>query len=772
VSEIERELENASTSGDKNFVRSFDQSVARLHSFMECVETDARQLANSLKTVSGLAENISGRVSVLDVAKGRVVECLQRVGDLRELRTCAEGVEEALRREEYDEAASNIHRFLALDTAVFKMGDQVDAKDGGQSLKHSYEVLRKATATLKEIIEREFDKAVAADDVASMERYFKLFPLINEHASGLTRFGKYLSLKIEKLGDDNFKILQAGGTDDKRRNVIYADTLTMLFEGVARIIELHQPLIDNFYGPDKLLNLIGLLQTECDEQAIRVINAFIQSRQFEMKTRQVDSIVRGTERGPGKIDALELDVLLSEVTLMHTRAELYWRFLKRRVGDAPARPLSESHDDNGAPSRSISPKHSIVDDDVFVEELTEEEYRDAQEKVRQQRNERNQKLDALLNRSALGTKMQEILGKYVLMEQYYMTESVKKAIDMDDLEEGALTSSMLDDVFFIVRKSIRRSITSSSVDCVCAMLNNGVTLLETEFLQRINEPIKLGYPGVSWTAEAYQTAQIAAFNVIQQKNVAEAGPDKQRTAFLVALNNLRSAVDCVQTLKSGLMEDFTKHLNQINSVDKGKLEHSVGQFDDICKRLEHFSAQGIVKLCEAAFKPRLKSSAEAYLDLSHTISEDDLAQFEAVDPFIENFIAQMDKNIAHFESLLVTANYQDLISAICSETATQLERVVFKCVFNRLGGLQLDKELRQLTNYLTSIAGWSVRQKCSRLSQIVALLNSESIEEAVEFFQQLKTDSNTPSSLSISELKKVLNLRSDFPREKIKALKI
>lgn len=85
------------------------------------------------------------------------------------------------------------------------MGEQIDAKDGGQSLKHSYEVLRQAATSLKEIIESKFDDAVEADDVASMERYFKLFPLINEHASGLQRFGKYLCSKIEKMGDDNFK---------------------------------------------------------------------------------------------------------------------------------------------------------------------------------------------------------------------------------------------------------------------------------------------------------------------------------------------------------------------------------------------------------------------------------------------------------------------------------------------------------------------------------------------------------------------------------------
>lgn len=80
--------------------------------------------------------------------------------------------------------------------------------------------------------------------------------------------------------------------------------------GIVRLIQLHQPLIDNFYGPDKLLNLIEILQVrltrktlpsdvfqaECDRQAIRVINEFIQKRQFEVKAKQVDRYERGYER--------------------------------------------------------------------------------------------------------------------------------------------------------------------------------------------------------------------------------------------------------------------------------------------------------------------------------------------------------------------------------------------------------------------------------------------------------------------------------------------
>lgn len=101
---------------------------------LDSLTGDSKQLAGNLRVVHGLAQSISGRVAALDLAKGRVVECLQRVGDLRDLRTCAEGVIEAMRAEEYDEAAQHIHRFLTLDNAIFKMGDQIDAKGGWKIL--------------------------------------------------------------------------------------------------------------------------------------------------------------------------------------------------------------------------------------------------------------------------------------------------------------------------------------------------------------------------------------------------------------------------------------------------------------------------------------------------------------------------------------------------------------------------------------------------------------------------------------------------------------
>ncbi|KAI6193772.1 Component of oligomeric Golgi complex 4 [Aphelenchoides besseyi] len=727
VEEMRKELETSvGTKGAEEFVMNFEQAVARLCSYSECVQTDAKQLNNSLNLVTNMAEYISGRVASLDQAKGRVVECLQLVNDLLDLRTCAEGVQRAMQAEEYDEAAQHIHRFLTLDSAVFRLGDQVGNKDTGQSMKHSYEILRKATAELKKIIETKFDEAQAKNDETNMQRYFKIFPMINEHASGIQRFGKYLVMNVEQMGNEQYNIMLAGGTDDKRANVLYADALTNILEGIARLIESHRALIDNFYGPDKLLDLLEILQVEADNQSDRILSAFVQKRQLEVKAKQVDRTMRSSTKVVEKIDARDLDVVLSEVTLMHTRCELYWRFLKRRLGEAPTRPLSESADDHP----SLSPKLSAEEDkEVFAfEELNEEERQIAAEKAKAQRQERNKKLDALLNRSLLSTKMQEILGKYVLMEQYYMMESVQKAIEMEDIEEGALTSSLLDDVFFIVRKCIRRSITSSSVDCVCAMLNNGCGILETDFFAHINKAIKGGYPSVGFAAEAYQTAH-TAYNVLQHgKSVAEAGPDTQRAAFLVALNNMRMSVENLVKLKNGLKEEFTRHLSHLSKRDLGKLEHSIGQMDDLCKKFMHAVQIGLGKLVDAAFKSKLKKSAEEYLTFDHELTEDQFAEYEANNPFMNAFIEQLDKLIGGFNNLLVADNYKDFLGVVAVEACKQLEIVISECTFNQLGALQLDNEYRNFSNYLTTISDWSIREKCSRLGQLVEKIVTDNLD--------------------------------------------
>lgn len=138
---------------------------------------------------------------------------------------------------------------------------------------------------------------------------------------------------------------------------------------------------------------------------------------------------------------------------MHTRAELYWRFLKRRLIDTPmpqnfsSSPLSKqlnsakelSKQDQSLKTQTSSETISLLPEVDFFEDYSQQSVERTKKEKQKLLDERNKKLDVLLHRSSLNMKMQEILGKYVLLEQYYMIESVKKAIEIDDVEVGSLT---------------------------------------------------------------------------------------------------------------------------------------------------------------------------------------------------------------------------------------------------------------------------------------------------------------------------------------------
>jgi len=66
----------------------------------------------------------------------------------------------------------------------------------GSTLDMSFKLLHEAQSKLKNIIHSRFDSAVRCGDAASVERFFKTFPLIGEHKAGLEKFSKYLCTQV------------------------------------------------------------------------------------------------------------------------------------------------------------------------------------------------------------------------------------------------------------------------------------------------------------------------------------------------------------------------------------------------------------------------------------------------------------------------------------------------------------------------------------------------------------------------------------------------
>jgi hypothetical protein len=104
-------------------------------------------------------------------------------------------------------------------------------------------------------------------------------------------------------------------------------------EGVDVVISTHIYVLYSS-GPGRLLMVASYLQRECDRQSKRILAEFSKCRNLEKIVQQVNEYMRGSNaysKPADKLDPKTLDLLLGEHTIMHSRAELYVRFVRRRV---------------------------------------------------------------------------------------------------------------------------------------------------------------------------------------------------------------------------------------------------------------------------------------------------------------------------------------------------------------------------------------------------------------------------------------------------------
>ncbi|KAM3625328.1 uncharacterized protein V6R79_010323 [Siganus canaliculatus] len=727
--EVEAELDRLV--GQEGTIHTKMLALQRMGPNLQLIGGDASQLSGMITFTCSLAENVSRKVRQLDLAKTRLYNVIQRADDILDLKFCTDGVQTALRNEDYEQAAAHIHRYLSLDQSVIELSRQGEESSNVDA---SLVLLQEAEQKLKVIVAEKLDEAVAAVDLAQVERFFKIFPLLGLHQQGLARFGQYLCTQLASKAEENLVLATGGDLSEKRAPLVFADTLTLLLEGIAFVVETHQPIVETYYGPGHLYTLITHLQQECDRQAQKIVDKFIQQRGYHNKFQIVQSSMMKSLPGE-RIEPRELDPVLTEVTLMNARSELYLRFLRRRM-------LADFEVDD---AQSVTQEHQ-------------------------------QNVEKLLKHCLLSRTMQELIGYYIPMEEYYMRESVNKAVTMDTFEKGQLTSSMVDDCFYIVKKCISRALSSSSIDCLCAMINHANSVLESDFREVLYNKLRQGFPattlqdiqrGVSSAVSLMQSSlQQGKFNTLGIESAENA-----KAAFLVTLNNVEVCSENITTLKGNLANDCSKLFNQgAGSGEQAKIESCLSDLVSTSAKFKDLLQEGVTELNTTAIKPQVKPWISSFLSISHNIEEEEFNDYEANDPWVQQLIVNLEQLMAEFKTALSPIIYDSLTSMMTSLISSEMEKTVLKCSFSRLGGLQFDKELRSLVAYLTTVTTWTIRDKFARLTQMATILNLERVTEILDYWGP--NSGPLTWRLTPAEVRQVLALRIDFRSEDIKRLRL
>src|SRR5690554_1126616 len=118
-----------------------------------------------------------------------------------------------------------------------------------------------------------------------------------------------------------------------------------------------------------------------------------------------------------------------------------------------------------------------------------------------------------------------------------------------------------------------------------------------------------------------------------------------------------------------------------------------------------------------------------------------------------------------------------MLKLVLDDILMQFERVIMDRKFTLLGAIQLDKEIKMLMDYFTRHTS-RIRNKFSRINQMVSLLKQEKVLEPHYSFQAIDVlelwsgnSSTIRWKLSADQVRQLVSQRTDFSKVQVDQLK-
>ncbi|SCV74096.1 BQ2448_6528 [Microbotryum intermedium] len=737
----------------------------RLGSLKEVVhgiQGEASHLCRQVAQVATTAERVGGKVRILDQEQSRVKEAIEYVQAVQDLKTSIAALDAAIEKHDWEAATRFMQRASAIDPKVVASGFAeavVPTSDLPQTPPATLWTLR--ASLLKTFLES-FQTAAAAGDTNNINRFFKLFPMIGEEEKGLVAYAEWVA------GIVRDKASQATGKSSSPTH--FSTVLTNLFESIALIISQHQPVVEKYYGPGKMVPVASNLLTQADQLGLKTLMGWEEERRVRKKLVQVrESRFYGLSTNPtlsgstggasgalnlrrsatmpsltrpgsptmggsntpqpqlqvedGGVDPREIDALLAETSLMSGRWQLLRRFLYGRLTpDHPSTTqpkATEASANAGAITSDSSPSNTSP-------------------------------TLAMIEESELGQMLSEKLrAVYQPLSIWYLRSSIEKAQQMDelDLNSSPYLSSSLDDTFYILKKTLYRLLSTNHIETVVGMAKEIRTIVDRD----VGEVWKFKMDGAFKEVNSSSSA-MAVGNVIvrgvhvnvpggrareEEKERKEAAARsvfivRLRLLFITYLNNLDTASEYTLRMIDEMLagEAFESSFFVEAELERAKVAFlGVRSLDERFKGVLRVRSQsslqrqatlqltpsfssdpqsGLDTLFNQLSRPRLRPLlADVYKDISYVLNEDTFAEAEYRDDVRKRFVKGWEALLAGYRQSMTPANYNLFFAHSISVLVRPWESLMRSLNFTELGALKFDKDLRSIQSYLSNQAPFS-----------------------------------------------------------------
>lgn len=682
---IDVELEDvlAANANIENTIRSLHSKTALA---INSARSQASDLLSSTSVVANLADHVSKKVRELDAARSRVRSTLEYIDILRGRGRAMEGARASMDKGDIESAARCMAIFLDVDEEVARKMEatrignapSLDASKNSRDLMRYDFLLEDINLQNQEMndlrgrivaaIRDAAAKAVVEKSHAEVAKSAAMLGSLRLKEEGSRTLTEYLKGLIAERAQNDYNALvdmfADSGTFIKSG---YVDALTNLFRDVAAAIEEHLELLKDSFGPDNALVAVLNLHAECDIRGARILQRFVDHRGLPRLISQTGMRMRNdssTDSLP--IEPRQVEGYLSELLTICTRGEEYLHFVLARMGEARA------------PS-ALSPSH-----------------------------------ETSLRSGQLATSLRELLSYYISLEEYYVEGGVLKAIRIDEPVVGSLTSSIVDDAFFVLLSAGRRALATRRAPSAVSVLNQVHTSLSTT----LRSALSRGLQGAA--------GRLAAVAPKDDKDSSSSTTNEAARRYALAYNNIDTAASYVEKLKHQLDEMVAPLFPAPHDRDRLKLV--LADLGKAAADFRRLSAQGAEQLCAALFAP-IRSLLDDFLERDYVLQEDDV---DSLSSWPQLLVNEFLKQYLWLQPVLTLAVFEGVVLTAIDKITSRMEAAISQKRFTQLGGLQLERDVRALLLGFSEVTSRTIRDRFARLQQTATILGVESAEEAME----------------------------------------
>jgi hypothetical protein len=445
-----------------------------------------------------------------------------------------------------------------------------------------------------------------------------------------------------------------------------------------------------------------------------IVQQLSEDRLIEHKTQTI-GIALNTRHTAGAIrpDPRELDTLLTELSLISSRTQLYYKFVTKKA-------------------ISYNASSSVTSSDI----------------------------SDILRNSGTSHRIQETISWYILIENYFMRESIAKAVSVDQWEEGQLTSSLPDDAFFVFQKSLKRAFSTGNIDGSCAMINNTSTLLLNEFRTELVKYIR-GKSYHHYSSGMELAADVHSVPLMFHGSSGRVSLPKGDNWMLLGITCGNIDVSCnnLKKLITHLQNEISLLVTDHGGYGKEKLDSCLSELCTVTGTLKELKMNCYTYIIDSLMITNVSQIIDQFSSVTHIIQEDSLSD----DEFIQKLALSLSQTLDEAKSHLLPHLYDDVIIQFTSKVNDLLEKQILMSSFNQLGGVKLDRDIRQLMSYMSSRTLHPIRDRYGRLLQMAAILSFDKISEVVEYCN-MKTGR---CHLTNKDIHIIISLRKDLIIEDI-----